>query len=297
MPAEDSTPAQPMSTMPRNLKPSLLQSTALGGSAAMFAVNFTHPIELVKTRVQVSQDGLLRTCSSTLRNEGVTAFWKGIPWAYCREGSYTAIRLGAYAPVRDAIGAGAPGAPWYMKFFAGAITGAVGSVAGNPFDVLKTLSQTNKGESKPLMALVGQMYKDQGIKGFYRGVNINIMRAIVLNASKMGVYDIAKGKVVETTGWARNSPKTAFCSSFIAGFFMTCTVAPFDRLRTKIMNQPTDKKMYSGLTDCLVQTVRNEGPLSLWRGFVPIWARFAPMATLQLLTIEFLYASFGFKSI
>lgn len=283
--------------MSADLKPSLLQSTALGGTAAMFAVNFTHPIELVKTRVQVSQEGLAKTFTSTLRNEGVAAFWKGIPWAYCREGSYTSIRLGAYAPVRDAIGAGAPNAPGYMKFLAGAMTGAVGSVAGNPFDVLKTLSQTNKGESKPLMVLVGQMYQDQGMKGFYRGVNVNIMRAIVLNASKMGVYDIAKGKVVSATGWARNSPKTAFCSSFVAGFFMTCTVAPFDRLRTKLMNQPTDKKMYSGLSDCFVQTVKNEGPLSLWRGFIPIWARFAPMATLQLLTIEFLYAFFGFKSI
>jgi hypothetical protein len=147
------------------------------------------------------------------------------------------------------------------------------------------------------MSLVGQMYQDQGLKGFYRGMNVNIMRAIVLNATKMGVYDVAKGKVVENTGWARNSPKTAFCSSFVAGFFMTCTVAPFDRLRTKLMNQPTNKKVYSGLADCLVKTVRQEGPLSLWKGFVPIWARFAPMATLQLLTIEFLYASFGFKSI
>lgn len=33
--------------------------------------------------------------------------------------------------MRDAIGAGAPDAPAYMKFLAGAITGAVGSVAGN----------------------------------------------------------------------------------------------------------------------------------------------------------------------
>jgi len=111
-------------------KPSLLQSTILGGSAAVFAVNFTHPIELVKTRVQVSKEGIIETCSATMRNEGVAAFWKGIPWAYCREGSYTAIRLGAYAPVRDAIGAGSPDAPFYMKFLAGAITGAVGSVAG-----------------------------------------------------------------------------------------------------------------------------------------------------------------------
>ena len=76
-------------------KPSLIQSTILGGTAAMFAVNFTHPIELVKTRVQVSSEGILSTCSSTMRNEGLLAFWKGIPWAYCREGSYTAIRLGA----------------------------------------------------------------------------------------------------------------------------------------------------------------------------------------------------------
>lgn len=111
-------------------KPSLLMSTFLGGTAAIFAVNFTHPLDLVKTRVQVSQDGVIRTCSTTMRNEGFAAFWKGVPWAYCREGSYTAIRLGAYAPVRDAIGAGAPDAPWYMKFLAGAMTGAVGSVAG-----------------------------------------------------------------------------------------------------------------------------------------------------------------------
>ena len=42
----------------------------------------------------------------------------------------------AYAPVRDWLGAGKD-APFYMKFLAGAITGGVGSVVGNPFDVLK----------------------------------------------------------------------------------------------------------------------------------------------------------------
>ncbi len=44
--------------------------------------------------------------------------------------SYTSIKLGAYAPVRDALGAGKD-SPFYMKFVAGAITGGVGSVAGN----------------------------------------------------------------------------------------------------------------------------------------------------------------------
>ena len=63
------------------------------------------------------------------------------------------------------------------------------------------------------------------------------------------------------------------------------------------MNQPTDKKIYNGFTDCMVKTVQRDGITSLWRGFVPIWARFAPTATIQLLTIEVLYGMAGLQSI
>jgi hypothetical protein len=68
-------------------------------------------------------------------------------------------------------------------------------------------------------------------------------------------------------------------------------------LRTKLMNQPTDAKIYNGFSDAFVKTVSKDGVLSLWRGFMPIWARFAPQATIQLLTIEYLYGVFGFQSI
>lgn len=278
-------------------KPSLIQSIALGGASCVFTVNFTHPIELVKTRMQVTGDGLAKVAGSTYAKEGAAAFWKGIVWAWGREGSYASIKLGAYAPVRDAMGASGKDAPFYLKFAAGALTGGTGSIIGNPFDVLKTLAQANKGKSDPLAALVGNMYKDQGIAGFYRGVQANIMRACVLNATKMGIYDISKGYVANATGWGRKDPKTSFCSSFIAGFFMTCTVSPFDRIRTNLMNQPTDKKLYNGFVDCATKTIQEGGVLSLWRGFVPIWARFAPTATIQLITIEALYSTFGFASI
>ena len=172
-----------------------------------------------------------------------------------------------------------------------------GSFVGNPFDVMKTLAQTNKEKSLPLSQLVGNMYKQQGIAGFYRGVEANILRACVLNATKMGCYDMTKGYVTELTGWSRKDVRTAFCSSFVAGFVMTCTVSPFDRIRTNLMNQPPNEKLYSGTIDCLTKTVQRDGIASLWRGFVPIWARFAPQATLQLLTLEFLYGLAGFKSI
>lgn len=171
--------------------------------SCVFTVNFTHPIELVKTRMQVTGDSLGTTVSSLVKNEGPLAFWKGIPFAWGREGSYASIKLGAYAPVRDAIGAGDKNAPFYLKFLAGAITGGVGSIVGNPFDVCKTLAQANSGAAVPLTTLVGNLYRDQGIGGFYRGLQANIGRACVLNATKMGVYDEAKGYVTKLSGWDR----------------------------------------------------------------------------------------------
>jgi len=93
----------------------------LGGLSAVFAVNFTHPIETVKTRMQVSGAGLGGTISGLMAKEGIAAFWKGIVFAWGRELSYTSIKLGAYAPVRDALGAGKD-APFYLKFLAGAVS-------------------------------------------------------------------------------------------------------------------------------------------------------------------------------
>ena len=249
--------------------------------------------------MQVSGNGIVVTVSETASKEGIAAFWKGLTFAFGRELSYTSVKLGAYAPVRDFLGAGKD-APFYMKFLAGAITGGVGSFIGNPFDVLKTLAQTNKDKAVPLMTLVSNMHQQQGIAGFYRGVEANVLRACVLNATKMGCYDISKGYVTDLStlhsfgwifadrqcwfltnlpmlilffaaGWERKDIRTSFSSAFVAGFFMTCTVSPFDRIRTNLMNQPTDKKIYDGFVDCVAKTVKADGVASLWRGFIPMY--------------------------
>jgi hypothetical protein len=132
--------------------------------------------------------------------------------------------------------------------------------------VLKTLSQANQGKSVGLTTLVSNMYTEQGVNGFYRGVSANIMRACVLNATKMGCYDISKGYVTKATGWDRKDFRTSFSSATLAGFFMTVTVSPFDRIRTALMSQPTDAKLYNGFADCAAKIVKEGGPTSLWRG-------------------------------
>jgi hypothetical protein len=52
------------------------------------------------------------------------------------------------------------------------------------------MAQANTGKSVSLGQVVGDFYAANGVAGFFRGISANIMRACVLNATKMGVYDI-----------------------------------------------------------------------------------------------------------
>eukprot|EP00457_Paulinella_chromatophora_P007877 gb/GEZN01007903.1/.p1 GENE.gb/GEZN01007903.1/~~gb/GEZN01007903.1/.p1 ORF type:complete len:288 (-),score=46.33 gb/GEZN01007903.1/:270-1133(-) len=274
------------------------ESVFFGGAACVLAVNFTHPIETVKTRMQVTGDGITGTCRGLMANEGVLAFWKGIPAAWGREALYASIKVGGYVPIRDALGADKPNASFFLKFVAGSAAAGLGAIVGNPFDVLKTQMQTNKDKKGISMGSLGRdMYAKGGISAFYRGAEVNVMRACVLGGTKMACYDQSKSALVTATGWNRKDVKTSFVASVIAGFAMTITVAPFDMVRTKLQNQPADQKIYEGFVDCVVKVFKQDGPGAFYRGFIPIWARFAPSATLQLLFYEYLVRSAGYKGI
>jgi len=282
--------------------PGLIQQIGMAGAAAVITVTFIHPIDVVKTRIQISTEysslGMGGTTKKIVGTEGTTALWKGVNAAWLRESSYTSLRLGLYEPCKIAFGCTTPETTTFVKkFCAGSAAGALGSLAGNPFDVLKTKMMATEGAVPTIAGTARDLFKNQGLGGFYRGIDSNIARAMVLNGTKMACYDQAKGVVVETTGLPKSHLLVQFLSAGAAGFFMTCTVSPFDMIRTRLMNQPADAKIYNNALDCFTKIVKNEGPSTLWRGFIPIWSRFAPTTTLQLIIFEQLRGMMGMKSL
>lgn len=271
-----------------------LKNIGAAGTAAVITVTGIHPIDVVKTRLQVSGEGGGRNYKALgiggsvkviAAEEGIAAFWKGIGAAWMREASYTSLRLGLYAPIKSAMGV-TNDSHFIMKFSAGSLAGALGSVVGNPFDVLKTRMMAAEGKEPPaLPKAAAELYKAQGMSGFYRGIEANVMRAMVLNGTKMACYDQISG-MIKASGVVPAGLPTQFCSAFGAGFFMATTVAPFDMIRTKLMNQPPDAKVYTGFVDCAVKIIGKSGPQGLYAGFIPIWARFAPTTCLQLIIFE-----------
>ena len=112
-----------------------------------------------------------------------------------REASYSSLRLGLYEPMKSVTGADQPGAGIVSKFMAGALSGGIGSCAGNPFDVLKTRMMANEGANRGVADFAREVYAANGWGGFYKGIQANVMRACVLNATKMGTYDTCKNKI------------------------------------------------------------------------------------------------------
>lgn len=315
----------------------LINNILAAGISAVITVSFIHPIDVIKTRLQISNStnnsshnnktniinyknlGINKTIQTIFKNEGFGAFWKGIQAAWIREATYTSLRLGLYSPLKEHIDPtnkyGFSG-----KFVIGCICGGIGSFVGNPFDVVKTRLISIEGKNDMLFKNIFQhIYKTEGIGGFYSGLNVNIMRACVLNGTQMSCYEQIKQLFIDK-GFDKLSIQTQFVSAFSAGFFMALTVTPFDMIRTQLMNQPKhiiinntnlknnfidvsidagintrintginagiDMGKYNGFLDCGMKIIKNNGIKGLYSGFIPIWIRFAPTTTLQLVIFE-----------
>merc|ERR1712150_100653 len=162
--------------------------------------------------------------------------------------------------------------------------------------ILKTRMMASEGlEKKSLGVHFNDIYKNQGFKGLYNGFSVNCSRACVLNGTKLGCYDQIKYTIMNTG--IKDGIPLQFMSAFCAGFFMACTVNPFDMVRTRVMNQPVDNKIYNGMIDAFRKIMISEGPTAFYKGFIPVWGRFAPLTVCQLLIWERLRLLFGLEAI
>jgi hypothetical protein len=117
------------------------------------------------------------------------------------------------------------------------------------------------------------------------------------NGTKFASYDFSKRVVEDNTGWSRADPRNYFFSSVISSFCMAVALAPFDMARTHLMNQPTDRKIYTGMFDCFSVILRRDGVFAFYRGFTPLYARMLPATILQLGIFEILLNFAGYKTI
>lgn len=222
-----------------------------------------------------------------------------------REGSYSTIRLGAYEPLKVLFGATDPArTPLWKKVVAGAISGTIGSAIATPTDLVKVRFQAAGPGTKPPYKNTfygfAEIARTEGVRGLWTGVGPTVQRAAILTASQIPSYDHTKHTILNA-GLMKEGPQLHIVCSMVAGLVTAFATSPVDVVKTRVMNQKKDKHgkplVYRNTWDCIVKTVRSEGPLGLYKGFVPNWMRIGPHTIVCFFVFEQLRRLVGMRPI
>ena len=293
-------------------EPTKIVRIALASTSSMFASSITNPVDVIKVRMQLEGElkshtplykryynGFIMGAYRILSDEGIRGWYRGITASLMRELLYGGIRLGAYEPIKELYGATDPAhTPLWKKIAAGATSGMIGSAIANPCDLVKIRmqgSRTSPPYSSTLKAFV-VIYRADGIRGLWRGVAPTVQRAMVLTASQTSSYDHTKHTILNWELMQDGLP-LHFVSSIIAGFVTASTTSPLDVIKTRIMNQDSERKSYKNILDCLMKILKTEGFSGLYKGFFPNWMRLGPHTIICFLVFERLRIIFNIRPI
>ncbi|KAG4417809.1 hypothetical protein IFR04_009097 [Cadophora malorum] len=278
-----------------------------GGIAACGAVTATHPFETVKIRMQLQGElqekalqprmykGPFHGVTVIVKNEGLRGIYRGIGAAYIYQMILNGCRLGFYEPIRNTITTAIYTDPKTqslgVNIFSGASSGILGAAAGSPFFLVKTRLQSfspfapvgTQHNYKNAVDGMRQIYKGEGISGLYRGVGAAMVRTGFGSSVQLPTYFFAKRRLVKHLGM-EEGPALHLASSTASGFVVCCVMHPPDTIMSRMYNQ--NGNLYQGVFDCLAKTVKTEGVLAIYKGFLPHLARILPHTILTLSLAE-----------
>ncbi|KAK3838041.1 MAG: mitochondrial carrier domain-containing protein [Linnemannia gamsii] len=316
-PTTATTTSQTSLTTATTQKPSAVLGFIAGGMAACGAVTITNPAEVIKTRLQL-QGELTRQVPGSkriytnfgqamahiLRYEGIRGVQRGLGCAYMYQLLMNGTRLGLYDPIKYQIHSllkTDPAKPSYLvNIAAGGTGGVLSAFLASPLFLVKTRLQSYTSHEpsrvghqhyyRHTLHALKSIYKSEGIRGLYRGVDASMLRTGIGSSVQLPLYDFVKQQLIQV-GKLENGSLCHGLSSLISGFFVCMVMNPFDIISTRMFNQATDPitrkgSLYSSPLDCFLKTVKTEGVTALYKGFTAHYLRIGPHTIFTFVFME-----------
>jgi len=232
---------------------------------------------------------MIESIRKTVRTAGVRGLFDGISGTWMRQMSYSMCRFWAYEESKKYLGAGKNAPAWKLAL-AGSMAGGIAGFVGNPGEIVMVRLQGDFAKPpekrfnyKNCFDALFRMVREEGVSSLGRGVTPNVFRAILMNASQLASYDYFKAELLKTRYFEDNII-CHFAASFASGTVATTVCSPADVLKSRIMNASGPG---SNSTLGVIKTsLRNEGPMFMFKGWLPAWTRLQPTTILIFLTLE-----------
>ncbi|XP_008554732.1 mitochondrial 2-oxodicarboxylate carrier isoform X1 [Microplitis demolitor] len=287
------------------IKKAVIQIGA-GGSAGFVEVCAMHPMDIIKTRLQlqVKTDKVnalyytgIRDCMTKMyHNEGLGAFWKGILPPIIAETPKRALKFFTFEQYKQLFSSSSNLPLPVILALAGFCAGITEGVVVNPFEVVKVHMQSNRSQMKHFpstMTVTRKIIQENGLGGLNRGLSATALRNGIFNCCYFGFYHSVKGFIpVNKDPWIEFFTKVGL--GFTAGTLASCLNIPFDVAKSRIQG-PQDNIQYKGTFKTLKIVYQNEGLTALYKGLVPKILRLGPGGAIMLVVYDYMHSFLTFK--
>lgn len=196
-------------------------------------------------------------------------------------------------------------------YVAGGLGGVVSQFAVYPIDTLKfrlqcsNLDSLTRG-SELLFQTAANLYKENGLRIFYRGIFVGTSGIFPYAALDLGTFSTIKTMLIRREAKSLGVPEDQvklpnyiiLSLGALSGTFGATVVYPINLLRTRLQAQGTyaHPYRYDGFKDVLMKTVQREGVPGLFKGLVPNLAKVAPAVSISYFMYENLKGLMGLNS-
>ncbi|CAN6679076.1 unnamed protein product [Malus baccata var. baccata] len=157
--------------------------------------------------------------------------------------------------------------------WSGAIAAMVSRTFVAPLERLK-LEYIVRGEQRHLFELVKTIAANQGLRGFWKGNLVNILRTAPFKAINFYAYDTYRKQLLRFSGNKETTNFERFVAGAAAGITAATLCLPLDTIRTQLV-APGGEAL-GGVIGAFRHMIQTEGFFSLYKGLVPSIASMAP---------------------
>lgn len=146
-----------------------------------------------------------------------------------------------------------------MEFLTSCISSSLSILCTNPIDVVKTRYQTNKGNKTNILNVSRNIYRNNGLRGFYRGLG----SSLTTYPFYWGIYFQTKDYKFSPTG---RSYLDKFIVSFGSGAFASSLTNPLFVVKTRSQTSDSNSKQ-NNFFNLSKSIYKKEGVLAFYKGF------------------------------
>ncbi|KAK9870371.1 hypothetical protein WA026_007937 [Henosepilachna vigintioctopunctata] len=246
----------------------VLTSLCAGAIAGALAKSTIAPLERTKINFQIGKNPYstrkaFRFLKQTYKQEGFTALWRGNSATMARIVPYAAIQFTAHEQWKRILNVNLDKKKSPEKLFlAGSLAGVTSQSLTYPLDLARArMAVTKKTEYASLRQVFLKIYREEGIRTFYRGYIPTMAGVIPYAGVSFFTYDTLKQFFKDN--FHPNStvyPFTSLLSGAVAGMLGQSSSYPFDIIRRRMQTDTEGK--YPTIVATIKYMHSTEG---LWR--------------------------------